>query len=368
MPSAVDLSARAVYVDPSNSDNDLTFGSTPINVDGKRQESVNTGINTGDPGGYVDSTGAGYTWKNTNYVPKSFQPSLPTSGNDLQSGTAYIKLDFSFKTWGTPQNEGYWPGPFNKYGAIWPCYLQFRAAGTTNWVTATDVEGNEISFGKTQQNVQLQGGSNNPNFNLGVVTDNEESIGRPSTSNQADENAVQATTVFPQQSESATSSTASFVFAFGKDQGYGVQPDKFGDYRLLTRYPQDILSTSTSDIRAIPRFANNQQWTYPNNAFTFMGNMNLNNNVKVDISFGDFYYNNVSSGSASYSYSVSNGYSNSGIASFNNPTTVVFAKEWSYKYVTQFYTDEISYELNGHQFKPLELGIRIQVEEQAQLI
>ena len=171
MPSAVDLSARAVYVDPSNSDNDLTFGSTPINVDGKRQESVNTGINTGDPGGYVDSTGAGYTWKNTNYVPKSFQPSLPTSGNDLQSGTAYIKLDFSFKTWGTPQNEGYRPGPFNKYGAIWPCYLQFRAAGTTNWVTATDVEGNEISFGKTQQNVQLQGGSNNPNFNLGVVTD-----------------------------------------------------------------------------------------------------------------------------------------------------------------------------------------------------
>ena len=63
---------------------------------------MNTGINTGDPGGYVDSTGAGYTWKNTNYVPKSFQPSLPTSGNDLQSGTAYIKLDFSFKTWGTP--------------------------------------------------------------------------------------------------------------------------------------------------------------------------------------------------------------------------------------------------------------------------
>ena len=32
MPSAVDLSARAVYVDPSNSDNDLTFGSTPIDT------------------------------------------------------------------------------------------------------------------------------------------------------------------------------------------------------------------------------------------------------------------------------------------------------------------------------------------------
>jgi len=67
--------------------------------------------------------------------------------------------------------------------------------------------------------------------------------------------------------------------------------------------------------------------------------MNLSSNVNVTISFGDFYYNNVSSGSASYSYSVSNGYSNSGIASFNNPTAVVFAKEWSYRYVTQFYTD-----------------------------
>ena len=338
MPAAVNLSARAVY--PA-----LNFGGTPINLDGsRRQEFVTTGTNTGDPGGYVDSSpsggpGQGYTWLNTNRMPKSFQTSLPNSGNDLQSGTAYVKLDFSFKTWGNA-NASYYPGPNNKYGAIWPCYMQFRAAGTTNWVTAIDVEGNPITFGKTQQNVQLQGGSNNPNFNLGVLTDNEESIGRPSTSNQADANAVQATSVFPQTAQTATGSTASFVFAFGKDQGYGVQPDKFGDYRILMRYPQDILSTSTSDIRAIPGVVENF-WTYPNNVFTFMGNMNLSSNVNVRISFGDFYYNNVSSGSASYPYSVCNqGYSNSGIASFNNPTTVVFAKEWSYKYVTQFYTDE----------------------------
>ena len=336
MPAAVDLSTRAVY--PG-----LDFGGTPINLDGsRRQEFVTTGTNTGDPGGYVDSSpsggpGQGYTWLNTNRMPKSFQTSLPNSGNDLQSGTAYVKLDFSFKTWGNA-NASYYPGPNNKYGAIWPCYMQFRAAGTTNWVTAIDVEGNPITFGKTQQNVQLQGGSNNPNFNLGVLTDNEESIGRPSTSNQADANAVQATSVFPQTAQTATGSTASFVFAFGKDQGYGVQSDKFGDYRILMRYPQDILSGT--DIKAIPGPVENF-WIYPNNVFTFMGNMNLSSNVNVRISFGDFYYNNVSSGSASYPYSVCNqGYSNSGIASFNNPTTVVFAKEWSYKYVTQFYTDE----------------------------
>jgi hypothetical protein len=270
-------------------------------------------------------------------MPKSFQTSLPNSGNDLQSGTAYVKLDFSFKTWGNA-NASYYPGPNNKYGAIWPCYMQFRAAGTTNWVTAIDVEGNPITFGKTQQNVQLQGGGNNDNFNLGVLTDNEESIGRPSTSNQPDANAVQATSVFPQPTDqAATGSTASFVFAFGKDQGYGVQPDKFGDYRILMRYPQDILSGT--DIKAIPGPVENF-WIYPNNAFTFMGSSNIASNVGVKISFGDFYYNNVSSGSASYSYSVSNGYSNSSIASFNNPTAVVFAKEWSYKYVTQFYTDE----------------------------
>ncbi len=332
MPAAVDFTARAVYPD-------LSFGNTPIDITGRRQTNETTSL-TG-AGGYVDSTGQGYTWLNTNYVPKSFKGDLPTSGNDLQSGTAYVKLDFSFKTWGTP-DENYWPGSNNKYGAIWPCYMQFRAAGTTNWVTATDVEGNQISFGKTQQNVQLQGGDDNLNFKIGVVTDNYQSIGRPSTNDQPSVNSVQTTTVFPQPTDqAATSSTASFVFAFGKDQGYGVQPDKFGDYRLLMRYPQDILSTSTSDIRAIPGFANVGQWTYPNNAFTFMGSSNINNNVKVNISFGDFYYNNVSDGSASYSYSVSSdGYSNSGIASFNNPTIVVFAKEWSYKYVTQFYTDE----------------------------
>jgi hypothetical protein len=334
MPAAVDLSTRAVY--PA-----LDFGGTPINLDGSRRQTSETTSLTG-AGGYVDSSpsggpGQGYTWLNTNRMPKSFQTSLPNSGNDLQSGTAYVKLDFSFKTWGNA-NASYYPGPNNKYGAIWPCYMQFRAAGTTNWVTAIDIEGNPITFGKTQQNVQLQGGSNNPNFNLGVLTNNQESIGRPSTSNQADANAVQATSVFPQPTDqAATGSTASFVFAFGKDQGYGVQPDKFGDYRILMRYPQDILSGT--DIKAIPGPVENF-WIYPNNAFTFMGSSNVASNVGVKISFGDFYYNNVSSGSASYSYSVSNGYSNSSIASFNNPTIVVFAKEWSYKYVTQFYTDE----------------------------
>ena len=334
MPAAVDLSTRAVY--PA-----LDFGGTPINLDGSRRQTSETTSLTG-AGGYVDSSpsggpGQGYTWLNTNRMPKSFQTSLPNSGNDLQSGTAYVKLDFSFKTWGNA-NASYYPGPNNKYGAIWPCYMQFRAAGTTNWVTAIDIEGNPITFGKTQQNVQLQGGSNNPNFNLGVLTNNQESIGRPSTSNQADANAVQATSVFPQPTDqAATGSTASFVFAFGKDQGYGIQPDKFGDYRILMRYPQDILSGT--DIKAIPGPVENF-WIYPNNAFTFMGSSNVASNVGVKISFGDFYYNNVSSGSASYSYSVSNGYSNSSIASFNNPTIVVFAKEWSYKYVTQFYTDE----------------------------
>ena len=337
MPTDVDFTARAVYPD-------LNFGNTPINLDGSRRQTSEVTSLTG-AGGYVDASpsggsGQGYTWLNTNRMPKSYQNSLPNTGNDLQSGTAYVKLDFSFKTWGTP-NASYWPGPNNKYGAIWPCYIQFRAAGTSNWITAIDVEGNPMTFGKTQQNVQLTGGGNNPNFKLGVVTDNTQSIPRPSTSNVANDNAVQATTVFPQQGQEAVSSTASFVFAFGKDQGYGVQTDKFGDYRILMRYPQDILSTGSSDIRAIPGPVNVGQWIYPNNVFTFMGSSNVTNNVKVNISFGDFYYNNVSSGAASYPYSVTNsGYANAGIASYNAPTTVVFAKEWSYKYVTQFYTNE----------------------------
>jgi hypothetical protein len=340
MPADVNFTARAVYVDPNDPDKDLTFGNTPINVNGRRQEVVQTGDSIGDPGGYVDSSENGYTWRNTNRVPKSYQTSIPNSGNDLQSGTAYIKLDFSFKTWGTP-NASYWPNSNNTYGAIWPCYMQFRAAGTSNWITAIDVEGSPITFGRTQQNVQLTGGDYNPNFKLGVITDNTESIGRPSTNNKPNPDAVQTTTVFPQQNEQATSSTASFVFVFGKDQSYNnTANDRFGDYRLLIRYPQDILTSNDSDIRAIPGPANVGQWIYPNNVFTFRGSSEVDKNVKVNISFGDFYYNNVSSGAASYPYSVANsGYASSDIASQVTPTTAVFAKEWSYKYVTQFYTN-----------------------------
>ena len=266
---------------------------------------------------------------------------MTPSGNDLQAGTAYIKLDFVFKPWkggalptGTPNGQ---------YGGIWPCYLQYRAAGTSNWTNAIDIEGNTIQFGRTQRNIALDGNAlDNVNYNLGVVVNNNESEVRPNQS-VVDTNAVQSTTVFPGQNEDATSSTASFVFAFGKDQSYNnAQNNKFGDYRLLIRHPQDVNSSGSSDIRAIPNPTENN-WN-SNNPFDFMGAMFINSNVYVNFSFGDFYYNSPANPGGqsrqSYAYSVTQNASASDIDASNvSPTGIVFAREWAYKYVTQFYTD-----------------------------
>jgi hypothetical protein len=337
-PAAVSSAKRAVY-------STLELN-TPIDTsDGKQEKTEITSLGSGGFGGYVDyspsGSGQGYTWKNTNLISKAFKQSLDPSGNDLQAGTAYIKLDFVFKPWkggalptGTPNGQ---------YGGIWPCYLQYRAAGTSNWTNAIDIEGNTIQFGRTQRNVALDGNAlDNVNYNLGVVVNNNESEVRPNQS-VVDTNAVQSTTVFPGQNEDATSSTASFVFAFGKDQSYNnAQNNKFGDYRLLIRHPQDVNSSGSSDIRAIPN-PTEINWNL-NNPFDFMGAMFINSNVYVNFSFGDFYYNSPANPDGqsrqSYAYSVTQNASASDIDASNvSPTGIVFAREWAYKYVTQFYTD-----------------------------
>ena len=335
-PTAVNSSARAVYTD-------LQFLDQPIDITDGKQEKTATTSSTGlQPlGGYVDEGGQGYTWKNTNLISKAFKQSLNAGGNDLQAGTAYIKLDFVFKPW----KGGALPSgtPSGQYGGIWPCYLQYRATGTSNWTNAIDIEGNTIQFGRTQRNIALDGNAlDNVNYNLGVVVNNNESEARPNQP-APDADAVQSTTVFPDQNKDATSSTASFVFAFGKDQSYNnTQNNKFGDYRLLIRHPQDVDSSSGSDIRAIPN-KTEDNWTI-GNPLSFRGSSFINSNVYVNFSFGDFYYNSPANPNGqsrqSYAYSITQNASASAIDASNiKPTTIVFAREWAYKYVTKFYTD-----------------------------
>jgi hypothetical protein len=75
-----------------------------------------------------------------------------------------------------------------------------------------------------------------------------------------------------------------------------------------------------------------------------MGAMFINSNVYVNFSFGDFYYNSPANPGGqsrqSYAYSITQNASASDIDASNvRPTEIVFAREWAYKYVTQFYTD-----------------------------
>ena len=339
-PAAVSSAERAVY--PS-----LEFVQPIDTTDGKQEKTQTTSLALGGYGGYVDyspsGSGQGYIWKNTNLISKAFNQSLDNSGNDLQAGTAYIKLDFVFKPW----KGGALPSgtPNGQYGGIWPCYLQYRAAGTSNWTNAIDIEGNEIQFGRTQRNIALDGNAlDNVNYDLGVVVNNNESEIRPNQPS-VDANAVQSTTVFPGQNEDATSSTASFVFAFGKDQSYNnTQNNKFGDYRLLIRHPQDVDSLNSSNIRAIPNKTEDAGNWISNNPLSFKGAMFINSNVYVNFSFGDFYYNSPANPNGesrqSYAYSITQNASASDIDASNvKPTEIVFAREWAYKYVTQFYTD-----------------------------
>jgi len=62
-------------------------------------------------------------------------------------------------------------------------------------------------------------------------------------------------------------------------------------------------------------------------------------NIKIKLSFGDFYYPNPTS-AISYGYRISpNGSTTAPLASAVVPSTTVWAKEWAMEYVSQFYTD-----------------------------
>ena len=69
------------------------------------------------------------------------------------------------------------------------------------------------------------------------------------------------------------------------------------------------------------------------------GPLLTDSNIDVRVSFGDFYYKDANTPS-SFGYLVSTA-SSSGeqIASFQTPAKEVWAREWSHKYVTQFYND-----------------------------
>jgi hypothetical protein len=296
-----------------------------------------------------------YVWENVNFRPEFFTGEALKENTSLTSGTAYIKVDFSFRSWpnidqtadsiyaGTGVNAA---TIGEQYGIGWVAYLQYKPQGdNSQWQTAVDVEGNDIRFGGTQAN-----GADVNNFSsTGVLINGnaargyEDTIGQdvlPADRQVAVEDIVQATVSYPDNTSRVTnSSVVSKVFVFGKDQKYEETPDKFGEYRLLIKYPQSLEGGRRNTVKTniIAPLPNTTQNALDFQFFAGLGSENVQKNITVTLSFGDFYYG---SSENSFAYFVSaRGYADANTASITSPNKLIYAREWSHKYVTQFYED-----------------------------
>jgi len=124
-----------------------------------------------------------------------------------------------------------------------------------------------------------------------------------------------------------------------KDQGYKSTPDKFGEYRLLVKYPQNIQQPQYAQMVPRPWSSVMPNWILNGSNGPYAGGPLLTDfNIDVKVSFGDFYYKDANTPS-SFGYKISTPTAIENSASFQNPIKEVWAREWSHKYVTQFYND-----------------------------
>ena len=306
-----------------------------------------------DNSSFIDSESQPYNLKNSNYKPSYFDTSIAVDSNTdstLKNGTAYVKLDFQYQSWpkynptystpGDSVGEVY-PNCGTQLGVAWSAYMQYRPDSTTDWVTAVDVEGRDIRFGSSGVNIlglSGQGSSVNSYLTQGFLKNSTES---QAISNASNEDTVLATSEWvgcgqdnSNSLQSPPTTVVSKVFAFGKDQSYQTNSDKFGEYRLLVKYPQK--DVTNFEWRMIP------STTSTSNMQSFVLNRGASltdQNIKVRVSFGDFYYPTPSVDS-SFGYKIAtSGDVNFVSASIILPTRTVWAREWSMEYVTQFYTD-----------------------------
>lgn len=296
--------------------------------------------------GFLDEQENPYTFINVNRKPLSLQPlsTVPDfdSNNTLDKGTAYIKVDFGFEMF---PNLGVVNQPNSQLGIGWPTYLQYRPNNQSPWTTAIDVEGQEIKFGGWQKNfnkddrdIATSVPSSSPFYNTGFL--NESSLGHTATYGNSSDIATSYNDFMPPFAPLSTSAVLSKIFVIGMDQGYKETQSKFGEYRLIARYPQS--ANTAGDLAVVPTPGNSNLWnTMPNNPFRNRGALFTNNNIYTKISYGDFYYpKGTSNSQTSYPYLISSVSSvNVSDASSQSLTEQVWAREWAMGYVTQLYTN-----------------------------
>jgi hypothetical protein len=236
---------------------------------------------------------------------------------------------------------------------IWPTYLQYRdsnAAGyPDNWVDAIDVEGKIVRFGGTQMNnYSISLNSARPDFTETGVIDNSTISNSDTDSEYFTRDGMQAqSTGRRNNADVPLFSQGVRIVAFGKDQGYETTPDYFGDYRLVVRYPfgDNYPNALTSFGNKIIPVLTPQKCPGQQGGFSILSPYasyaaSLETQL-VKLSYGDFYNPLIDGVAPSYfSYRISTqGSADKENAKSFVPSKIVYAREWSFRYVTQFYTD-----------------------------
>ena len=288
-----------------------------------------------------------YNWGNEDHKPSD------ATNSSLQKGTAYVKVSFEYDNfrWQNLSNFNYTDnGQFairnEQYGVNWLAYFQYRQNPNANWQTAVDIEGQDMTFGGEQVNQVYPTSASvgydqfvNQGFLNSYVAAQADSSGAQQT-NVASASSFSINTSNQRPTYSAPKSVFTKTFAFGKDQSYELQDDKFGEYRIILKYPQPKQGDSQANpySAVVPTYNSANPgamapWAWINGSGT------IDRALEVNISYGDFYYPAGSTETA-YKYLINkSGYDTEADAANSNAGTVVWAREWHAKYVTQFYTE-----------------------------
>lgn len=264
----------------------------------------------------------------TLYIEKSGEPLFEF---DL-TGTSRVDLRSAFGvvTYGSGPGQG-------------PNFIPFAGANLTFFIESEDsIDFNDISLTGVLSVNGRQGGKY-------ITSTNVFQTGSFSYEATSSTDAVYTTVL-------ASESKLTKTFAFGRDQYYNERPDRFGDYRLIVRYPFGDYPAAVSSTCSGSSLATVTPTGCPDNdVFKSTNNIDFSS---VEMQYGDFYnpvaagkpclpagYSNVINPS-SYEYKIStiptnNTDQNTSIelASRILPTRVVYAREWHCKYITKLYTD-----------------------------
>ena len=281
----------------------------------------------------------------------------------LTAGTGFISINVTLSQ---SANDAFYsssaPRWYNSFFAM-PIQLQYRATSGGTWVDAIDIEGQNCSFGGTNQNLYENYPGNN-------IVQNTDAPGAGFIKNYYRGDEVKNFTQYLLSKDPSLGSTATDTlqgdlslkrtqnsdelvvnarknFAIGQSQSYNNISNKFGDYRLIIRYPYAaVFPQGYSDYIVLGYYKSTGAAVFPTGVWAEGGASGL---IAVKAQWGDFYYPSqlnsfVNFGGeipSSYEYTITAVGQNTKLLAANYPSlgTNLYAREWDMKYVSQFYTD-----------------------------